>query len=663
MGAYLSSPIIDKISSDRSVENFSYGASSMQGWRKSQEDAHNCSPEFDKDTNTSYFAVYDGHGGAEVAQYCGMHLPDYLKSTEAYMSSNLSQALEDSFLGFDEMLTKEEVIKELKVLADVEDDVEEEDVQGEIEETVMLNEEATMPLEQVLAKYGGVESLSPGVRELYKKNEKIQSPALKGKKESNGEEKSGEPVAGSSSSYANSTVNSNSSGTQLVNGHSENENNENMEREQANNAQNSSETATTSDTHAHVSCSDNKSNPTTDSNLQEQTVSSSDSGSKSEPSCSNSIAGGGKSDISGGGEPLATSSAAMCSEAAGSSSSGDVCSSAGSSSDGISGSAATSASAGSSSGLSGSSSAAQPGGSGSSAVGSSDVDPQPCSSSGRTHKAREHIIPEDDESESSFNSDEEETEEEDSDELCEDDSEDDEDDEGEADEGDGPMFSFVEQPGSNSGTTAVVALLRDRELFVANAGDSRCVVCRGGEAIDMSVDHKPDDDIEKARITEAGGRISWDGRVNGGLNLSRAIGDHTYKNNESLPLKDQMISALPDVKTLNLGPQDEFMVLACDGIWNSMTSAEVVAFVKERMDKADRLSSICEEMFDHCLSPDTYGDGTGCDNMTCIIIKFHFKDASVPITRKRSAVEEDETEDMASKKCKVDSEGTEVSTS
>jgi protein phosphatase 1G len=86
----------------------------------------------------------------------------------------------------------------------------------------------------------------------------------------------------------------------------------------------------------------------------------------------------------------------------------------------------------------------------------------------------------------------------------------------------GNLYFF--QPGSNSGTTAVVGLLRDRELYVANAGDSRCVVCRGGEAVDMSIDHKPDDEIEKARISAAGGKISWDGRVNGGLNLSRAIG-------------------------------------------------------------------------------------------------------------------------------------------
>lgn len=70
----------------------------------------------------------------------------------------------------------------------------------------------------------------------------------------------------------------------------------------------------------------------------------------------------------------------------------------------------------------------------------------------------------------------------------------------------------------------MVALLNGNELYVANAGDSRCIVCRNGKAIDMSVDHKPEDEVELKRITNAGGEVTSDGRVNGGLNLSRAIG-------------------------------------------------------------------------------------------------------------------------------------------
>lgn len=53
----------------------------------------------------------------------------------------------------------------------------------------------------------------------------------------------------------------------------------------------------------------------------------------------------------------------------------------------------------------------------------------------------------------------------------------------------------------------------------------------------MSADHKPEDQPEMERIEKAGGRVTPDGRVNGGLNLSRALGDHAYKTNKELPLQ------------------------------------------------------------------------------------------------------------------------------
>ena len=62
--------------------------------------------------------------GAEVAQYTAQHLPDFLKNLQSYKEGKLSQALEETFLGFDETLTKEIVIKELKELAGVEEDEE-----------------------------------------------------------------------------------------------------------------------------------------------------------------------------------------------------------------------------------------------------------------------------------------------------------------------------------------------------------------------------------------------------------------------------------------------------------------------------------------------------------------------------------------------------------
>ncbi|KAL1433677.1 hypothetical protein MTO96_012217 [Rhipicephalus appendiculatus] len=243
-----------------------------------------------------------------------------------------------------------------------------------------------------------------------------------------------------------------------------------------------------------------------------------------------------------------------------------------------------------------------------------------------------------------------------------------------------PYMALVadqDAPGYDSGCTAVVGLVRGRHLVVANAGDSRCVVCRSGQALDMSLDHKPEDAAEYNRIRNAGGRVTKEGRVNGGLNLSRAIGDHAYKRNKDLELRDQMITALPDVKALDIDPAtDEFMVLACDGIWNNMTSQEVVDFVKRELDKGTRpLSAICEMLFDACLAPDTTGDGTGCDNMTCIIVQFHQdKDddrvANGNKGQKRSLPadgepsegteesEKDTVEETPSKRCRMDDSAT-----
>lgn len=81
----------------------------------------------------------------------------------------------------------------------------------------------------------------------------------------------------------------------------------------------------------------------------------------------------------------------------------------------------------------------------------------------------------------------------------------------------------------------------------------------------------------------------------GGLNLSRAIGDHAYKKKPSLSAEEQAITALPDIQTLTLTDQDDFMIIACDGIWNFMSSQDVVDFVRLRLDKKT-LSQICEEV-------------------------------------------------------------------
>uniref|UniRef100_A0A0D9XGN6 protein-serine/threonine phosphatase n=1 Tax=Leersia perrieri TaxID=77586 RepID=A0A0D9XGN6_9ORYZ len=180
----------------------------------------------------------------------------------------------------------------------------------------------------------------------------------------------------------------------------------------------------------------------------------------------------------------------------------------------------------------------------------------------------------------------------------------------------GPHSHF---PGPTSGSTACVAIIRNDELIVANAGDSRCVLSRKGQAHDLSKDHKPDLDVEKERIMNAGGFVVA-GRVNGSLNLTRAIGDMELKQNELLPAERQIVTAEPELKTVKLSEDDEFIILACDGIWDCMSSQEVVDFVHEEMNTEDSLSAVCEKLLDRCLAPVSGGDG--CDNMTVILVQF-----------------------------------------
>ena len=62
---------------------------------------------------------------------------------------------------------------------------------------------------------------------------------------------------------------------------------------------------------------------------------------------------------------------------------------------------------------------------------------------------------------------------------------------------------------SMAGCTANVSLIIDGKLICANAGDSRTLLCSKGKPYPMSVDHKPEDEIEYKRITKAGGINSY----------------------------------------------------------------------------------------------------------------------------------------------------------
>jgi serine/threonine protein phosphatase PrpC len=174
------------------------------------------------------------------------------------------------------------------------------------------------------------------------------------------------------------------------------------------------------------------------------------------------------------------------------------------------------------------------------------------------------------------------------------------------------------------GCTAVSVFFKGREIFVANAGDSRAVLCRRGIAIDLTEDHKPTNPEENSRINQAGG-VVLHGRVNGNLNLSRSIGDLVYKNDPSLSPERQVITANPDTFSRVLDPgHDEFIVIACDGIWEVMDSQSVCDFIKPKLRDSDHqgsISTVVDQLLDVICSKNVCSSsGVGLDNLTCVIL-------------------------------------------
>ncbi|CAM9826525.1 unnamed protein product, partial [Discosporangium mesarthrocarpum] len=148
----------------------------------------------------------------------------------------------------------------------------------------------------------------------------------------------------------------------------------------------------------------------------------------------------------------------------------------------------------------------------------------------------------------------------------------------------------MREAGVCSGTTAVMAFVTPEELIVANCGDSRSVLSRGGRQLPMSIDHKPGRKGEKRRIMKAGGNLDSDSlhariiALNNNMSIatSRALGDFDFKRDTDRPPGEQMVSPVPEFYQRERVPEDEFLILASDGVWDVMENPEVVGFLKEQ---------------------------------------------------------------------------------
>ncbi|KAA8536461.1 hypothetical protein F0562_028939 [Nyssa sinensis] len=156
------------------------------------------------------------------------------------------------------------------------------------------------------------------------------------------------------------------------------------------------------------------------------------------------------------------------------------------------------------------------------------------------------------------------------------------------------------------GSTAVTAMLiNSRKLWVANVGDSRAVLSRGGQAIQLSIDHEPN--TERGSIEDRGGFVSnMPGdvaRVNGQLAVSRAFGDKNLKSH---------LRCDPDVTNADIDGDIDLLILASDGLWKVMSNQEAVDIAKKIKDPQKAAKELAAEALNR----------ESKDDFSCIVIRF-----------------------------------------
>ncbi|KAK9734670.1 hypothetical protein RND81_04G156000 [Saponaria officinalis] len=154
------------------------------------------------------------------------------------------------------------------------------------------------------------------------------------------------------------------------------------------------------------------------------------------------------------------------------------------------------------------------------------------------------------------------------------------------------------------GSCCITALITKGHLVVSNAGDCRAVMSRGGVAEALTTDHRPSRPDEKDRIEIKGGYIDcfkgvW--RIQGSLAVSRGIGDRQLK---------QWVIAEPETKSVKISSNDEFVILASDGLWEKVTNQEAVDIIRPLCIGNDKPLPItaCKKLVDMAVSRGSVDD-------------------------------------------------------
>eukprot|EP00048_Salpingoeca_helianthica_P020091 m.4758 g.4758 ORF g.4758 m.4758 type:complete len:440 (-) comp4388_c0_seq2:26-1345(-) len=187
------------------------------------------------------------------------------------------------------------------------------------------------------------------------------------------------------------------------------------------------------------------------------------------------------------------------------------------------------------------------------------------------------------------------------------------------------------------GSCCVFALILGRALFVAHVGDSRAVLSNAGKAHRLTEDHKPGRPDERARIEAAGGFVTQ--AVKGifrvcafspqelatraaaprppppalQLAVSRSFGDLELKQPVAL------VTSTPEIHVHTLDVKDEFLVMACDGVWDVLGDQEVVD-IAGPLARAGDLKAAA-----HAVVKEAFARGS-TDNISVIVVTLSVKE-------------------------------------
>lgn len=184
--------------------------------------------------------------------------------------------------------------------------------------------------------------------------------------------------------------------------------------------------------------------------------------------------------------------------------------------------------------------------------------------------------------------------------------------------------------GNHTSRRTLSGIYSAQQVFVSHVGDCRAVLSHDGQAVALTEDHKPSLKSEKLRIEQAGGWVDKD-RVTGALGVSRSFGDIEYKNfakcfnytgrDETLPGgiwgEGQQVISKPDFKHFILERSYEFMILACDGLWDRFSCQEAVNFVRKKLLTVKDVNKVAQMLVEKAIDRGTM------DNTSVIIVTFH----------------------------------------